>query len=440
MTPFPLPTEPARPTEVEPATLAGRERDPSHTPEPAGKKQPVAFVVFQSGRRANGGVESVTQIIERLQRVRPIVITQLETPVNERWRRAGADVHVWPLPYSLNSAFFDGGWHAQQRKLRTLAWTNLRLFRLIRWAGCHVVHCNDTDALWHTVVGAKAAGAKVVFNIRGNRAPDEQQRWWKWRLAFRLSDQQVVLSEEMKRFWNKNIFSEGSASASLQVIRSIVDRTKMRPPEQGERERLRKRLGVPLDQPAFGYVATFNEIKAQLSFIENAGPELQRRLPDAHVYFLGDFDPKQNPYAWQCQAAVEQLGLGENTTFVGFTLDTAVWYRSLDGVVLASQKEGLARCMIESLACVTPVASFDVCSAREVLERHAVGRVVPAGDYAALVEAMADLLHRTDDRMEMGQRGAQLARDLFDPEAIVRDYERLYLRLGAHRSRNAPSP
>lgn len=434
MTSHPLSIRFAHPQETSPAAPAEHKSGSSHTSGSTGEKQPVAFVIFQSGRRANGGVESITQVIERLQRVRPIIVTQLETPVNERWRRAGIDVYVWPLPYDLSSAFFSGGWHERQQKLRSLVWTNLCLFHLARRSDCHVVHCNDMDALWHTVFGAKAAGAKIVFNIRDTRAPDEQQRWWKWRLAFRLSNRQVVLSEEMKWFWNRNVFGEQCVPASLKVIRSIVDQTRMRPPEPGERERLRKRLGVPVDQPAFGYVATFNEKKAQLSFIENAGPELRRRLPSAHVYFLGDFDPKQNPYARRCQAAVERLSLGDNVTFVGFTPDTAAWYRSLDGVVLASQKEGLARCMIESLASGTPVVSFDVCSAREILEQYAAGRVVPSGDYTALVEAIAALAEGADLRAEMGRHGAQVARDLFNPKSVAPKYERLYKELIDHCS------
>ena len=66
---------------------------------------PIIFVVMQTENQANGGVESITLVIERLKRFRPIVITQLETPIVERWRRAGAEVHIWPLPYKTNISF-----------------------------------------------------------------------------------------------------------------------------------------------------------------------------------------------------------------------------------------------------------------------------------------------------------------------------------------------
>src|SRR3954471_9443817 len=65
--------------------------------------RPVLFVVTQSGARANGGVESITQVVERLRGVRAVVVTQSETAFNRRWRAAGADVRVWPMP-SLGAA------------------------------------------------------------------------------------------------------------------------------------------------------------------------------------------------------------------------------------------------------------------------------------------------------------------------------------------------
>src|ERR1043165_8429271 len=111
----------------------------------------VVFVVTQSGNRANGGVESITQVLENLRRVKPVVVTQMETKANSRWRAAGSEVLVWPMPAP---------------RLSSLLRANLRMYKLIRRTKCRVVHCNDILALWHTSFGARAAGASVVFNVR----------------------------------------------------------------------------------------------------------------------------------------------------------------------------------------------------------------------------------------------------------------------------------
>src|SRR5262249_36018612 len=132
---------------------------------------------------------------------------------------------------------------------------------------------------------------------------------------------------------------------------------------------------------AIGVVAAFEPRKAQLDFLKEAAPRLRKLLPQSRVFFVGDFAPETNDYARRCLAETEEAGLGEAVTFAGYQSEVNQWYRALDLVVVASRNEGLARCMIESLACGTPVVSFDVCSAREILEEGECGAVVPGGDY-----------------------------------------------------------
>jgi len=87
--------------------------------------------------------------------------------------------------------------------------------------------------------------------------------------------------------------------------------------------------------------------------------------------------------------------------------------------------------MIESLACGTPVISFDVASAKEILEDHDCGRVVPQGDYDQLREEIVKLWQNGSLRKEMGQQGVEAARELFDPESIARQYRTLYEEVGS---------
>jgi glycosyltransferase involved in cell wall biosynthesis len=85
--------------------------------------------------------------------------------------------------------------------------------------------------------------------------------------------------------------------------------------------------------------------------------------------------------------------------------------------------------MIESLACGTPVVTFDVMSAHEIVGEHAAGIVVPQGDYRLLAEAIGTILSDAELRRRMGERGTQLARELFDPERVQMRYKELYERL-----------
>jgi glycosyltransferase involved in cell wall biosynthesis len=290
-----------------------------------------------------------------------------------------------------------------------------------------VVHCNNIQGLLHTGLGARAAGAAVVFNIRDVKPPDEQYSW-KWRAVW-LSNQLLVLSEEMHEALSNRlpIKTHGNKGKShIESIYSMVDLEQMRPVSQTERQVLRTRLGIAQGRVALGYIAAFNEKKEQLRFIEQAGPLIKEKIPKATMYFIGDFDPKQDAYARACQRAVHHLQLQEVFSFIGYTTEVADWYKALDMVIIASRREGLARCMIESLACGTPVVSFNVCSAREILEQHNCGRVVPQGNYAELIEQVAGLADSPAMLCALGTNGSVTARQLFDPALIMKQYERLY--------------
>lgn len=387
----------------------------------------VAFVVFQAGSQADGGVESVTQLIERLSGFRLLVVTQAETAANERWRRAGAEVHVWSLPYTMGTSRRGRSWRDGRlaRAASTLR-TNARFGRLLRREGVKVVHCNDVLALLHVGFGARLAGARVIHNVRAVK-PAGERYGPRWRLAHAISEATVVLSREMRDDVVARALPPGRLAhpERVRVIHTGIDWTRLSPASPEERARLREELGIGPDEVAVGYVAVINARKGQLAFLRDALPALLREAPAARAYLVGGADPRDPAYAEACVEAAAAAG-PDAARFVGFTTRVEDWYRALDVVVLASRGEGLARCMIESLACGTPLVSFDVCSAREVLEEHDCGVVVPQGDYAGLAAALAGLARDPALRERLGRTGARVARELFDPGRMVAQYTALY--------------
>jgi len=392
----------------------------------------VTFVVFQTDNQANGGVESITQVIEASEALSPTVITQIDTPVNQRWIKAGACVKIWPISYRKGDSFWHNSFMHKLRWLFSLIQTNYAMWQLVRSTGNKIVHCNDLWALWHTIFGARLAKASVIHNIRDIKPVGDTYGWY-WKLIFRLSQCRLVLSKEMKvalqqHFNIAALKTSSSGSARLEVIYSAVDLENMKPFSHVEREELRQQFEISADTVALGYVAAFSPKKAQLTFIEQLGP-LLKSLKTVQLYFIGDFEPLHNMYAAKCLEAVERLELEDFIHFVGYTNQVADWYRAIDITILASRQEGLARCMIESLACGTPMISFDVCSACEILEGYSCGLVIPQGDYQALYRAIVSLKEDYANRKKMGQMGRQAACQLFHPQRIVKQYEELYLSL-----------
>jgi glycosyltransferase involved in cell wall biosynthesis len=245
----------------------------------------------------------------------------------------------------------------------------------------------------------------------------------------------VLLSREMQTEFSRRVGASQTnenGDRQTEFIYSAVDAARFSPVDEQSRLRLRQQLGIPDDCFAIGCVAELAQRKAQLEFIKEGVPLLSQLLPNAKVYFVGDFAPEKNEYARSCHDAVRDLGLREVVSFTGHAENVADWYRALDLMVVTSRNEGLARCMIESLACGTPVVSFEVCSAREILESHECGSVVPNGNYEDLARQTTLLATQANTRARMAANGVAAVRQLFNPEAVSAQYERLYSTLRAN--------
>jgi glycosyltransferase involved in cell wall biosynthesis len=324
---------------------------------------------------------------------------------------------------------------AVARRLGSLVATNWWTWRTVRRRGVSVVHCNDPAPFWHVALGARLAGVPLVLNLRDTKSREEGLDIAKYRRRFRWSTRVLVLSRQMKEFYAQACARRQAPSAgrkrqpAIEYIYSIVDFSRMRPLDLARRADLRTRLGIKPDTFAVGFIATFNEKKNQLGYLREAVLGLAASCPSAHTYFVGDFDPQRDPYARECQTLVAHRQLESSVTFTSYAPKVEEWYQACDVIVVPTRKEGLARCMIEALACGTPVVSFDVASAREILEEHQCGRVVTQGDYAGLCRAITELAVSRETRRNYAANGAAVARELFCAESCLEKYRRLILNL-----------
>jgi glycosyltransferase involved in cell wall biosynthesis len=393
--------------------------------EQAAAQAPLLVAAFQTGARANGGLSSLSAILDRLSGYRIVIVTERESDFSARWRRAGFEVHVWP------GAEPDAGQPALLRR-GVSAWRaltyNRRLASLVAALGCRIVHCNDIQALLHVAPAARWLGLKVVFTVRSTQGV----RGVRWRLARSLSHRVVALSYEMQAHLERSLPKlPALPTADIATIYSIVDFERMRPPAALERNQRRSERGIAAGEFAIGLVGVFAPRKQQLELLTYLAREPAALPSNAVLYFIGDFDPARDAYARACQPLLDSPQLVGRVRVVGYTADIAAWYQALDVLVLPSRYEGLARAMIEALSCGLPVVSFDVCSAREVLERHRCGSVARQGDFRSLLAAVSRFAEDGGLLREMQANAIASVRRLFVADAAVAAYERLYRELEA---------
>ena len=400
---------------------------------PDGDSPRTMFVVFQTANKANGGVESLTQLIES-GAWRGLIVTQRITSVNERWWRAGLRVDLWSIPYQVGTSFIRAELRVRIMWLFSLLRNNWLTWKLVRREKIAVIHCNDPAPFWHVVIGAWLSRVPVLLNLRDTKRDLHSFPVERYQKRFRWCAAVLVLSREMASFYESAVGIQFLKSISLRIdsIYSIVATHKMKPLDLLERNRLRKELGIRETEFAIGFVAAFNDMKNQLDFVNNTGTRL-KQFPDVRVHFVGDFRPETDDYARNCELAVLENGYQASFSFAGYSSEVDRWYQALDVLVVPTRHEGLARCMIEALSSGLPVVSFDVCSAKEILEPTDCGVVVSQGDYENLFDSLMVLAKDPLRRKEMGNRGRQLAEQKFSAEEVVKSYRALYSRVAVSK-------
>lgn len=381
-------------------------------------------------RSANGGLFSLFELVRRLKNSECQLYTQLDGASWTAWREHGIQVNV--VGSQNRSRTLGGNWRQAARFAKDLRAT---------WQKSppDVVVCNDIRAVFSAALVARSLGIPTVFFVRDIFAP-QREYGIKWRIAISFVDLLLCLSEEMATELRTRLIPIGRAPLRLEILYSVVDFERMQADDFKEgldqrRQQLRRKYLVPSNQFAILYAAGICDKKNQLELIANLD-SLRSAMPNAHIYFVGDFSPLHDAYSSACQQMTHKKGLDEFVTFVGYTNSIEDWYVLADCTLLASRREGLARCMIESLACGVPVVSFDVTSAREILEKHACGLVSKQGDYLDLFRKLLQLYDDPGFRTACGQRGAEVARQLFSPNNATGRFMALLERLSRDVSKN----
>lgn len=129
------------------------------------------------------------------------------------------------------------------------------------------------------------------------------------------------------------------------------------------------------------------------------------------------------------------VNTGIPTRFLGVLKDDESMqqvYSAADVTVLPSLQENLPNSIMESMACGTPVAAFDVGGVPDLVEHKATGWLTKSCDSADLAAGLAELLSNDGLRLQLGQAARAKVEREFDSTVITKRYQALYQELLAH--------
>jgi glycosyltransferase involved in cell wall biosynthesis len=369
----------------------------------------VIVVAIQQDVGADGGTTSLGEIITRFRRFRPIVVADRESPRLEDWRANGIEVHV--VPQTASIGFFRNPFGTVASYLRY--WRALG--RLISSTGTKVLHANDPMALQLALPAVVTARAAVALNLRDTIDPERDLPRRRYRALFKLVDHVLYLSRDMADRWER---IAPNARRACSVTYSVVNPSRF------------AASPISLHDPKVVLLSgLIRPKKGQLDFLRHVAPALAAK--GISTWLAGDFNPSADPYMAACAKAAAPLG--DAVRFLGYRADIPELMKRSSVVAVASRHEGLVRAMIEAMSCARPVVSFDVCSAREMLEIESggAGKVVAAGDYEGMTNAIIEYCFNPALAAEAGTRGRKTASRLFAPDKVVERYEAVYEALSA---------
>lgn len=194
----------------------------------------------------------------------------------------------------------------------------------------------------------------------------------------------------------------------------IVVRNAVTAPARHDKAEQRARLGLPQDVPVAVCVA-------------RAAP--QKR----HDVLLRAWDALPQEAVLLCAGAGPLLAdlraVAANSRWpvhvLGDRADVPQLLAAADLFVLASDWEGLPMAVLEAMATGLPVVATDVGGLREAVGADA-GRLVPAGDVAALTVALADVLHDPAGLQRAGAAARRAIATRYSLDQMLSGYERLY--------------
>lgn len=221
-----------------------------------------------------------------------------------------------------------------------------------------------------------------------------------------------------------SLVQAGYASGGVTVIHNGVPDGPAGAAAGSVRGALRAELGIPDPVVAVVNAGRFVPDKGQALLLQ----AMAHWPADVHLYLIGDPDTDYGRQVLQVQHDASRVH------FLGYRQDVPRILPAFDIYALSSHREALGLSLIEAFASSLPVVATAVGGVPEIVLQEETGLLVPAGDAAALGEAVARLHGDPDLRHALAARGRQYFEQNLTVERMVEQTLAVYtqaLRRGA---------
>lgn len=300
-----------------------------------------------------------------------------------------------------------------------------RLRELLTELSPDILHTHSSKAgILARKAAEKLGGMKVVHTIHG-LAFHSYERWWRNRLYIELerraakrSDAVISVADAMTH--EALAAGVGTPDQYTTIYSGMeVEPFLTRPPQADE---FRDALNLPEGAVLVTQVSRLAELKGHDLLLAAA-----ERIDDERVHFclVGDGRLRKD-----IEAEIARRDLTGRFHLTGLLPPERIpaVMHATDILVHCSLREGLARTLPQAMLTGTPVVSFDIAGAREVVSAD-TGILLPPEDVEGLRLAIETLAESPELRERLGSGGRKLCREMFDYRRMVERIEGVYRRI-----------
>ncbi|MBP3953985.1 glycosyltransferase [Gemmata sp. G18] len=265
------------------------------------------------------------------------------------------------------------------------------------------------DAAYLGAPLAKMCGIRTVLRVRNN-------------LGYWLTRKHRVMNRMLRPFVDLTLTNTDAGRDAL-VEGDGVPRARVAVLPNGVDTGRFKRFLLPDTSKRVvrvGCVANLRPVKNIDGLMRTARAALER-FPQLVFEVAGDGEQRA-----ELAALHAELGLGNRFVLRGSVSDVPGFLRGVDIAVLPSHSEGMSNALLEYMAAGRAVIATDVGANARVLDGGKCGVVVPAGDSAAVVSAIGELLANPLRAAGYGAAARRRVGTEYSREAMTKRFEAFY--------------
>lgn len=216
-------------------------------------------------------------------------------------------------------------------------------------------------------------------------------------LADSASQRDFLIGERIVRADKISVLGQGSISG--------VDTNRFRP-NSCERQRIRSELQIPDDALCLLYMGRMKKEKGVTDLLD-AFRQLRTEFRNIHLVLVGPDEGKLIP-----ESKMDGLHV------VGYTKKAEVYMAAADIICLPSYREGFGSVLIEGAACALPAVASRIYGVTDAVVEDVTGLLHPAGNTAALAEALRRLVSDDGLRSRFGKNAYERAVTSFEASHV----------------------